>query len=156
MNLYDIIDEQSNLIQANVLITPSTGPLSEGWSFVPHVVTLDEVKAAKRYEIEQARDAARFSDCTCAVGGTSYVWQGDANSQGLISSSLSLTLASVIPCPPTWRTQDNIDVTITVDDLKNISFAFAAATLLAYSHSWALKASLDAATTVEEVAAITW
>lgn len=118
------------------------------------VPTLGELKVAKRSQIDTWRDAACVVNVSNAVGGITYWWQADARSQGLISNVITLADSSVRPAPPIWRTADNINVPITLTDIKNIAAVIANQTDLAYVHSWALKAQANAATTEDQLNAI--
>lgn len=114
--------------------------------------TLEEAKDAKRAAINGWRDQARFSNVT-AIG---HVWQADANSQALLSSSISLGADGTIPFPTVWRDIANENVAVTPADLRLIAQAIAVQTNNAYEHSWTLKAQVDAATTIAQVDAIQW
>ena len=102
------------------------------------------------------RDVARFSDITTIVSGNTYTWQADVESSSLISDSINLVSNGVISCPPVWRTSDNINVPITIADLKNIANTIATQVNNAFTHSWELKAQADNATTLDELNAIKW
>ncbi len=113
---------------------------------------LNELKAEKTAEIEAARDAEVVKNVTAL----NTEWQADKVSQTLLSSTITLASAG-LPLPPVWRDFFNNDVAITsLNDLLAIAGAMAIQTQAAYSKSWAKKAAINAATTVEEVAAIGW
>lgn len=149
--LFDELDSNGNLIQAGVILVPGL-KLPEGHRWVEHEISLSEVKASKRVYIEQQRDLSCFS----SVNAIGYTWQTDSKSQTLLANALMLAQLGITPVPPTWRTLDNIDVSVTLDDLKAIVLATAIKTQAAYSQSWTLKAAVDAATTIEEVESIIW
>jgi len=113
---------------------------------------LTRAKTTKRNEINRER-AWR---CTWNVAALGYVWQADMASQDLLNKAIMLA-SNGLPLPSVWRTVDNYDMPITsINDLLAIAGAIGVQTQTAYSTSWTLKAQVDAATTVEEVAAVVW
>lgn len=115
-------------------------------------LSLEEAKNEKTSEIEAYRDLETIKNVTAL----NTEWQADKVSQTLLSSTITLASAG-LPLPPVWRDFFNNDVAITsLNDLLAIAGAMAIQTQAAYSKSWAKKAAINAATTVEEVAAIGW
>ncbi len=111
-----------------------------------------EEKAAKKAEIEQRRDAACFSN----VSSLGRAWQADTRSQDLLNKAISLAGLG-LPLPSVWRDAANNDMDVnSITDLLQIAGAMAYQTQKAYGISWTLKAQVDAATTTEEIEAITW
>lgn len=110
---------------------------------------LSEIKAAKRAQIERDRDVACYADIT--VNG--HAWQADPRSQSLMATAILLAQAGVYT-PSVWRTADNVNVPVTLQDLVLIAGSIAARTQTVYAASWARKAALEAATTAEEIAAV--
>ena len=111
---------------------------------------LAEAKAAKKRQIEAERDAA----CEQPVTALGRTWDADRRSQELLASAIALAQAGA-PLPPVWRDYDNSDMPVTsIADLLAISGAIAAQTQQAYATSWARKAAVDAATTIDEVEAV--
>ena len=113
------------------------------------VAALNAAKTAKRTQIEQDRDTA----CYANVSVNGHSWQADARSQELLASSILLAQAGAYT-PAVWRDANNVDVAVTLADLVGISGAIALQTQTAYATSWARKAALDVATTVEQVEAV--
>ena len=109
-----------------------------------------EAKAAKRAEITAERDAA----CVAPVQAIGRTWQADEASQALLNKAITLAAAG-LPLPAWWRDIDNEDLPITdIAQLLAIGAAMAVATETAMHVSWARKAALSAAETLEEIAAI--
>jgi hypothetical protein len=104
--------------------------------------------------IHQWRDTYRFSDITVSVGGVVHQWQVNKDSIDLITGAIDMVTQTIASCPPTWRTSDNVDVPITITDLKVIAGAAAVQTQAAFSHSWVLKAALSTAVKNQDIAAI--
>lgn len=98
-------------------------------------------------QITKDRDTACFADVT-VLG---HPWQADSRSQQMLASAILLAQAGVYT-PTVWRDANNVDVPITsVGQLVAIAGAMAAQTQAAYAHSWARKAALADAVTVEQV-----
>lgn len=113
---------------------------------------LPEAKAEKLVEIEAARDVATVLDVT--AHGTQ--WQADERSQKLLSSAITLAQAG-LPLPTHWRGSNNVNMPVgSIADLLAIAGAMAGQTQAAYAKSWTLKAQVEAAQTVEDVAAVVW
>lgn len=110
---------------------------------------LEAAKATKKRQIEEDRDA----QCVADVAALGHTWQADKRSQELLAQAITLAQAG-LPLPPVWRAANNADVPITsIADLLAISGAIAQQVQTAYTTSWARKAAVDAATTIEEVEA---
>lgn len=108
---------------------------------------LDERKAAKKRQIEAVRDAV----CVQPVHALGRTWQADKRSQELLASAVTIAQAGG-PLPAVWRDAENNDMPVTsLADLLAIAGAIAEQTQAAYSDSWARKAAVDAATTLDEV-----
>jgi len=111
---------------------------------------------AKKSQINNWRDAACNADVSVTLSGTAHQFQSDQRSQSLISGAVLGVMAGISPPPSVWRSADNVNVAITLDDLKAIGLAMVTQTNAAYLHSWELKALVDAATTQPELDAINW
>ncbi|TXT23907.1 MAG: hypothetical protein FD134_1876 [Gallionellaceae bacterium] len=141
------------------VLLPDGSPVAVGWLYdgqvffaPPMYSTLSEAKAAKAREIESARDAACFADIS-VLGRT---WQADKRSQELLGQAITLAQAG-LPLPSVWRDATNSDMPVTaLSDLLAIAGAIATQTQTAYAHSWALKAQVTAAATVEQINAVAW
>lgn len=121
----------------------------DGSTFSPPPPTpLETLKEAKLAQIILDRDAACYAD----VEVIGHTWQADFRSQALLSSAI-LMAQSEVYTPTTWRTADDVNVSVTLADLVQIAGTIAAQTEVAYAASWARKAVVDAATTAEEVEA---
>lgn len=111
---------------------------------------LAEAKATKKRQIEAERDAA----CELPVTALGRTWDADKRSQELLNGTIALAQAGG-PLPAVWRDYDNNDMSVTsINDLLAIAGAIAQQVQQAYATSWARKAAVDAATTIEEVNAV--
>jgi hypothetical protein len=110
---------------------------------------LAEAKAARKRQSEAERDAECWQPVT-ALGRT---WDADKRSQELLASAITLAQAGG-PLPAVWRDHDNNDMPVTdIADLLAIAGAIIQQVQTAYATSWARKAAVDAASTIEEVEA---
>lgn len=108
---------------------------------------LAEAKVAKKRQIEAERDVA----CEQPVTALGRTWDADKRSQELLSSAITVAQAGG-PLPAVWRDHDNNDMPIAnLSDLLAIVGAIAQQVQQAYAASWARKAAVDAATTIDEV-----
>ena len=108
---------------------------------------LVEAKADKKRQIEAERDAA----CEQPVTALGRTWDADKRSQELLNGAIALAQAGG-PIPAVWRDRDNNDMPIAdLSDLRAIASAIARQVQQAYATSWARKAAVDAATTIDKV-----
>ena len=141
---------------------PEALDVTHDWSYDGRAFTPPDTsifvsrKVAKYAAIEQWRDEARYANVTVDVNGAAHPWQIDPISSQLILSAATNNKVFGFPLPPTWRTADNIDVPIGINDLAAIIAAGAIQTQMAYAKSWALKAQVAAASSQAELDAIVW
>jgi len=110
---------------------------------------LAAAKAEKKARIEAERDA----QCEQPVQALGRTWDADKRSQELLASAITIAQAGG-PLPPEWRDHDNDNMTISsIADLLAIAGAIATQTQTAYAQSWARKAAVEAAQTLDEVEA---
>ena len=136
---------------ASVLVFEPGDEDEPEWAAIhPPPDPIAEAKAAKREQITAERDAA----CIAPVEALGHTWQADEGSQALLNKAITLAAAG-LPLPTVWRDSDNLDLPITdLAQLLAIGGAMAVATETAMHVSWARKAALSAAETLEEIAAI--
>jgi len=96
-----------------------------------------------------------IASSTVTYNGNSY--QVDRVSSGLITSAV-VAVGAGIPLPTgfVWRTSNNINVPFAQADLVALGGLALQNTNTLYAHSWAQKALINAATTIDAVNAITW
>lgn len=155
MKLFDELDATGTVVRSGFSLGLNYN-IPDGHSIRPYEPSLATLKESKKVEIEQWRDEVCAGGVTATVGGVQHIWQSDARSQALLGNCITLAGAGAIPCPPVWRSAENINVSVTLDDLKLIAGTIAAVTQQAFAHSWLLKAQLDAAQTVQEIDSIAW
>ncbi|MDP3165109.1 MAG: DUF4376 domain-containing protein [Hydrogenophaga sp.] len=118
--------------------------------------TLNELKAAKNGEINTARLAANFTTFPHA----GKVFSCDALSRSDIDGTNgTMTLTNAFPpnWPGGWKAVDNTYIPITTREQWEAFYLSMCATgAVNFAHSQTLKGALEAATTAEQVAAITW
>jgi hypothetical protein len=110
---------------------------------------LATAKAEKKARIEAERDA----QCEQPVQALGRTWDADKRSQELLASAITIAQAGG-PLPSVWRDRDNDTMPVaSIADLLAIAGAIAAQTQAAYAQSWARKAAVDEAQTLDEVEA---
>lgn len=114
--------------------------------------TLNELKEAKRAEINQARDEAE-------QGGFEYmgkVFDSDPIScQRISMAAQAMALADDI-AKITWTCQDNTTIDLNKTQIVGVVVALAEWSNTCHQKATALKAQIDAAKTAEELEKITW
>lgn len=114
--------------------------------------TLNELKEAKRAEINQARDEAE-------QGGFEYmgkVFDSDPIScQRISMAAQAMALADDI-AKITWTCQDNTTIDLNKTQIAGVVVALAEWSNTCHQKATALKAQIDAAKTAEELEKITW
>lgn len=113
---------------------------------------LEELKEAKREEINQARDAAE-------QGGFEYmgkVFDSDPISCQRISMAAQAMALADDTAKITWTCQDNTTIDLNKTQLVGMVAALAEWSNTCHQKATALKAQIDAAKTAEELEKITW
>lgn len=114
--------------------------------------TLNELKEAKRAEINQARDEAE-------QGGFEYmgkVFDSDPIScQRISMAAQAMALVDDI-AKITWTCQDNTTIDLNKTQIAGVVVALAEWSNTCHQKATALKAQIDAAKTAEELEKITW
>jgi hypothetical protein len=113
---------------------------------------LARVKTEKKRWVELERLIRRYDN----VFALEHEWQADSASQDILGkAALNATLG--LPLTPVWRDFNNVNMEVTdISQLVAIMGAIGENTQNTFIISWTLKAQIDAATTPEEVEAITW
>ncbi len=114
--------------------------------------SLDELKLAKRAEINRARDAAE-------QGGFEYLGK-TFDSDQISAQRISMAAQAMALAPEgttiTWTCQDNTTIDLTAQELVGLVVALAEWSNTCHQKATALKAQIDAAKTAEELEKITW
>lgn len=115
---------------------------------------LEELKAEKRAEINQARDAAE-------QGGFEYMGKiFDSDPISCQRISCAAQAMSLLPASDenkiTWTTQDNSTIDLTAQELLGLVGALAQWSNACHEKATALKAQIDACLTAEELDEIKW
>jgi hypothetical protein len=117
--------------------------------------TLDEVKASKRSEINSIRNALETTGFTY----NGKMFDSDQRSADRIQVAALAAQAALMADQPfsiDWTTADNSTVTLDALGVLGMLQAFAVHGATLHETAKALKAQIDAATTNEEVEAISW
>ena len=128
------------------------GPLPEGASMTPPPPSLDEAKAAKLAEINQAKWAAIESG---EVEYQGLRFATDTASQGLMGDATGMyQLAGILP--PFWKAKDGVIDSPTIEQLTAIASAMYNFMEDQFVRERTLAATVNAAETVEDVEEVTW
>lgn len=117
--------------------------------------TLQQVKDQKWEEIKLSRDAAINAPLDTPYG----TFDADANSRANIANSvLYLQTLEQQGTPGTvdWTLADNTIITLNYQEMSTVGVLLGQRTNAAYDTARALRAQIDAATTIAEVEAIHW
>ena len=117
--------------------------------------TLDDHKSAKWKEIKRQRDVAEFATFTY----NNMEFDGDLDAQRRLTAYISVSKSSIAagqPFEAEFTLANNTNVTLTAQDFVGIELAKVQAVAATFNHASALRDQIDAATTVQEVEAITW
>ena len=117
--------------------------------------TLGDHKSAKWKEIKRQRDVAEFATFTY----NNMEFDGDFDAQRRLASYISVSKSSIAagqPFEAEFTLANNTNVTLTAQDFVGIELAKVQAVAATFNHASALRAQIDAATTVQEVESITW
>lgn len=122
--------------------------------------------AADTADAQTTQTAAMYLAYTDAIsqpvsyttaGGVTKTFQADADSQDILSKTLSgYKAAGAVPEGFWWKSEDNTQVPFTLADLVGLSSAMLAQGWAAFQTLQARKASIRATTTRTEAQAITW
>ena len=120
--------------------------------------SLEELKVIKLNEITQARDNS-LNSLACQWNGD--LWDARESDATRITNVLTMIEQAQkinIPTPTTidWRTYDDQDRTLTIVELTQLAATMFMAQQLVWTKQAQLKNAVAAATTKEEVDAITW
>jgi hypothetical protein len=123
------------------------------WNGTEWTIDLSGLKTKQCAAINAARDQAMLAGVTW----NGHVWDSDQLSIDNVTSAVA-GFSAGIPLPQgfVWRTKDNINVPVLLQDLVGIGAALMQFRYIVYQKSWDLKAEINAATTADEVNAITW
>ena len=155
-------DEQGNVLTTRVEVHQNppvmvdAGPVYE-WREVIH--TLDELKLAKRQEINQAKDSA---EAASPFWYMEKPFDFDPLSRERLNVAIQLAQSLKIAGVPgtqkvtDWKLYDNTLLELTVDALCDMPQAFAAKSAELHQKAWLLKGQVDAATTKEGIEIIKW
>lgn len=117
--------------------------------------TLQQVKDQKWEQIKRDRDAAINAPLSTPYG----VFDADANSRANIANAvLYLQTLEQQGTPGTinWTLADNTTITLNYAEMSEVGLLLGQRTNAAYDTARALRAQIDAATTIPEVEAIHW
>lgn len=124
--------------------------MEEGESLLPDTSppTLAALKEAKVSDINFWRQVALDGGFTFM----GHMIDSDPTTRAnIIGEALAAQMGEAWPQGYVWRAQDNALIPMTGTDVQNMARALRVFTLTLYQRSWALKAAVDAAQTVDEL-----
>lgn len=149
-------EEVSALYAADGFI-PGDPPASYSMRYIngAWVLPVDVAKDVARGRINAARNAAE------RAGFTAYGKPFDADDKAIQRVSVAAQAAQMAifanqPFSIDWTCADNTTITLTAEQLVELPVIMAQAANGLHVHGRSLKAQIDAATTIEEIEAITW
>ena len=128
-----------------------------GGTVTPDVIVsdLDKAKAKKKAEIASARSVEMYADKTTSLG-TFGSTESDNNKLSIAIQVTQLAAAAGQPAECGYKTVDGTYSVYTLAQLEQIALEIAAQVIPLYEKESGLVAQIDAATTVEEVEAVSW
>ncbi|MFY8087199.1 MAG: DUF4376 domain-containing protein [Rubrivivax sp.] len=117
--------------------------------------TLAQAKAEKWAAIKAEREA-RIADPKPTPHGPFDGSPADQDNLNKVIALLRVAISRGLPDSANYTLADNTRATFTLEQLEDAALAVGAATQALYDTSSTLRAQVDAATTVEQVAAIAW
>ena len=117
--------------------------------------TLQDLKAAKRSEIKQARNTAELGNFTY----NGKVLNGDLNAQRRLAAYISVSksaLASGTEFSAAFTLANNTETVFTAQDFVGIELAKVMAVATVFAQGVQLRTAIEAAQTVEAIEAISW
>lgn len=142
-----IMNEQDGmwrLMDGEIIKTPLPDPASP---------TLDDLKAAKRIEINNV--------CLAAIDGgfehDGHIYDSDERSKSnIIGTATGVTAGIPLPDGFTWRTHDNEDIPMDGPGVIALGASLLQHISAQYARSWQLKAQIDAAESPPDLDLIVW
>lgn len=116
---------------------------------------LEAVRTIKWEEVKQARTDVEFGEFTY----NGMVFDGDLDAQRRLSILVSLSKSAIAagePFSADFTLADNTEVVLTAQDFINIEIAKAQTVTDAFAKARLLRQRINAATTKEEIVAISW
>lgn len=128
------------------------GQTEDGKWYLSKYIPMEKLKAQKREEINQARDAAE-------QGGFEYM--GKIFDSDQVSCLRMTSAAQAMALAPeesaiVWTCQDNTTISLNKEQLVGLVAALAQHSNSCHQKATALKAEIDKAKTAEELEKITW
>jgi len=131
------------------------GDPPEGWALEPaHQFQLEEAETDAKRRVHDSRAAVVSADVHVTIGDKSYPFQADDYSFMILSRTVQLVERNAMKCPPIWRSSDNQNVPVTVEDLQAIEVAIMTQLQQAFMHAFTLKDQIKAAADADNLSAL--
>jgi hypothetical protein len=128
-----------------------------GGTVTPDVILsdLDAAKTKKKAEIASARSVEMYADKTTTLGVFGST-ESDNNKLSIAIQVTQIAAAAGQPAECGYKTADGVYSVYTLAQLEQIALEIALQVIPLYEKESGLVAQVDAATTVEEVEAVSW
>ena len=124
---------------------------ANGTLYLYYPWSLAMAKARKKYIITQERD----EKLALGFSFNGHLWDASTESRTNLSNKLfSITNGLDTANSVVWRTKDNVNVTLTVEEFKEFALAMTNYVEQTYMDSWTKKEAVDSSSTYEEVEAV--
>lgn len=137
---------------AAALVAPG-GPLEGGTIVDEPIGTLDQAKVLARQAVLAARDRAEFGGCETAFGRVDTKAESQRKAGGAVQMAMIAQAASA-PFTIGWTMADNTTIALDADGMIDVGLAIGQHVNACHGHGLGLKDLIDAAETVEDIAAI--
>lgn len=150
----EVVTDTTHFI-SNLAIVPFPKSPGEGWiwdwkelNWVLSEASFDTLKLLKRKEIDKERDKNRYSGITFKGNRFDSDPVSLSNLIGWVTG-----INSGIGLPPgfTWRSEDNQDIPMSVEDVLGLAETMLLQSTLCYKKSWELKEQLNQINTYQEL-----
>lgn len=120
-------------------------PVTEDW--------VGDIAGAKRAAIERA-NLERAARLQSGVQFEGHLFDSDATAMANVAEALNMLNAGMtVPEGFTWRTKENVNIPFTAAEIQGLATAMFMRKNAIYQASWAIKAEIEAMTTVAAVEA---
>jgi hypothetical protein len=114
--------------------------------------SLDDRKLDHWAAIKKARDAALAAPIVTAFG----TFDADTDSQAKVTGAILMLQLAPPGTTLSWTLHDNTTVSVAGSQMAEVGLLMGAQVQTAYTTSQSLRAQIDAATTVDQLASIVW
>ena len=147
-----------NQADGSTIVGTTVGELPDGYALTPPAPTLSQMQATQCDVIDTAYTSAIQQPISfTSAGGVEQTFQADDGSQDLlVKATQGYGVAGSTPSGFYWVATDNTQVPFTLPDLQGLYAAILSRGWSAFQQRQDLKKTINAATTIAAVQAVTW